>query len=187
MKKPGSFFLVGPMGAGKSTIGRQLARSLHLKFVDSDREIEQKTGVDIPLIFELEGETGFRKREKEVIDELSNRTGIVLATGGGAVLDADNRRHLSSRGYVIYLQTSVDQQLRRIAHDKNRPLLQTSNPRQKLEQLMSFRDPLYREVADWTIETDGCRVREVVQNIIRHIEEKQAAFYPKPHDQNTSR
>ena len=186
MKKPGSFFLVGPMGAGKSTIGRQLARSLHLEFVDSDREIEKKTGVDIPLIFELEGETGFRKREKDIIGELSERTGIVLATGGGAVLDADNRRHLTSRGYVIYLQTSVDQQLRRIAHDRNRPLLQASNPRQKLEELMSFRDPLYREVADWTIETDGCRVRDVVQNILRHIEEYQSAFYPERHDKNAS-
>jgi shikimate kinase len=186
MKKPGSFFLVGPMGAGKSTIGRQLARSLHLKFVDSDREIERKTGADIPLIFELEGETGFRKREKEVINELTNRAGIVLATGGGAVLDADNRRHLSSRGYVIYLHTSVDQQLRRIAHDKTRPLLQNSNPRQKLEDLMSFRDPLYREVANWTIQTDGCRVRDVVQDIIRHIEEKSAGSYPKQHDRNTS-
>ncbi len=187
MKKPGSFFLVGPMGAGKSTIGRQLARSLHLKFVDSDREIEEKTGVDIPLIFELEGESGFRKREKEVIDELSARTGIVLATGGGAVLDADNQRHLCSRGYVIYLHTSVDQQLKRIAHDKNRPLLQTANPRQKLAELMEFRDPLYREIADWTIETDGCRVRDVVQTIIRHIEEKQAPFYPKTHEKDTSR
>ena len=110
----------------------------------------------------------------------------VIAAGGGAVLDADNRRHLSSRGYVIYLQTSVDQQLRRIAHDRNRPLLQTSNPRQKLEELMSFRDPLYREVADWTIETDGCRVRDVVQNILRHIEETQSAFYPERHDKNAS-
>lgn len=187
MKKPGSFFLVGPMGAGKSTIGRQLARSLHLRFVDSDREIEKRTGVDIPLVFELEGETGFRKREKEVIDELSDATGIVLATGGGAVLDADNRRHLASRGYVIYLHTSVDQQLKRIAHDKNRPLLQTGDPRQKLLDLLKFRDPLYRQVADWTIETDGCRVRDVAQSIIQHIEETQAAFYPNSHEKNTSR
>ena len=187
MKKPGSFFLVGPMGAGKSTIGRQLARALSLKFVDSDREIEKRTGVDIPLIFELEGESGFRKREKEVIDELSRRTGIVLATGGGAVLDAANRRHLSSRGYVIYLHTSVDQQLKRIANDKNRPLLQTADPRQKLAELMEFRDPLYREVADWTVETDGCRIREAVQNILRHIEEKQTGFYSKTHEQDSSR
>ena len=171
MKKPGSFFLVGPMGAGKSTIGRQLARSLHLTFLDSDREIEKRTGVDIPLIFELEGESGFRRREKDVIDTLSARPGIVLATGGGAVLDADNRRHLSSRGYVIYLHTSVEQQLKRIAHDKNRPLLQTADPRQRLVELMEFRDPLYREVADWTIETDGCRVRDVAQKIIQDSEQ----------------
>ncbi len=168
---PGSFFLVGPMGAGKSTIGRQLARALGIKFIDSDREIEARTGVDIPLIFELEGESGFRKREQEVIDELSAMPGIILATGGGAVLDARNRRNLASRGTVIYLQTSVDQQLQRTAHDRNRPLLQTDNPREKLQQLLDERDPLYREIADLVIETDGCKVREVVQKITRYIEE----------------
>ena len=186
MRKPGSVFLVGPMGAGKSTIGRQLARSLRLQFVDSDREIEKRTGVDIPLIFELEGESGFRKREKEVIDELSARSGVVLATGGGAVLDRCNRAYLSSRGYVIYLHTSVEQQLKRVAHDRNRPLLQTPDPEQKLVELMELRDPLYREVADWTIETDGCRARDVVQKIICHIERTQTPFYSRPHDTSTS-
>ncbi len=171
MKKPGSFFLVGPMGAGKSTIGRQLARLLNLRFLDSDREIEKRTGADIPLIFELEGETGFRKREQEVIEELSARPGIVLATGGGAILDDSNRRNLCSRGYVIYLRTSVEQQLQRTAHDRNRPLLQTKNPEQKLRDLLATRDPLYHDIADWTVDTDGCRAREVVQNIIQHIEE----------------
>jgi len=171
MKKPGSFFLVGPMGAGKSTIGRQLARSLNLEFHDSDREIEQRTGVDIPLIFELEGETGFRKRESEMIDELTQRSQLVLATGGGAVLDAENRRHLASRGCVIYLRTSIHQQLQRTAHDRNRPLLQTENPERKLEDLMQVRDPLYREIADWVIDTDGCRVRDVVQQILDRIEQ----------------
>jgi shikimate kinase len=171
MKKPGSFFLVGPMGSGKSTIGRQLARALHLKFLDSDREIEKRTGVDIPLIFELEGETGFRKRECELIDELTAKPGIVLATGGGAILDAANRKHLSSRGHVIYLHTGVEQQLKRTEHDRNRPLLQTDDPRRKLQELMDIRDPLYRETADWIVDTDGCRVRDVVQNIARHIEE----------------
>jgi len=171
MKMPGSFFLVGPMGAGKSTIGRQLARALGLKFIDSDREIEAKTGVDIPLIFELEGESGFRKREQEVIDELSAMPDIVLATGGGAVLDPQNRRNLASRGSVIYLQTSVDQQLKRTAHDHNRPLLQTENPRGKLEKLLTERDPLYREIADIVIETDGCKVRDVVQKITHFVEE----------------
>jgi shikimate kinase len=166
----GSFFLVGPMGAGKSTIGRQLARCLKLKFVDSDREIELRTGVDIPLIFELEGESGFRKRERKVIDELTTKPGMMLATGGGAVIDKLNRQHLAARGRVIYLHTSVEQQLQRTAHDRNRPLLQTANPKQKLQELMEVRDPLYREIADWVIETDGCRVRDVVQQIIQKIE-----------------
>jgi len=178
MKMPGSFFLVGPMGAGKSTIGRQLARVLNIQFIDSDREIEARTGVDIPLIFELEGESGFRKREQEVIDELSTRSGIVLATGGGAVLDPLNRRNLSSRGNVVYLQTSVNQQLQRTARDRNRPLLQTDNPRKKLEQLLAERDPLYREIADIVIETDGCKVRDVVQKISRFVEESQSPPYP---------
>ena len=167
----GSFFLVGPMGAGKSTIGRQLARCLKLKFIDSDREIEIRTGVDIPLIFELEGESGFRKRERKVIDELTTKSGIMLATGGGAVMDKLNRQHLATRGRVIYLHTSVEQQLQRTAHDRNRPLLQTANPKQKLQELMAVRDPLYREIADWVIETDGCRVRDVVQQIIHKIEQ----------------
>jgi len=167
----GSFFLVGPMGAGKSTIGRQLARCLKLKFVDSDREIELRTGVDIPLIFELEGESGFRKRERKVIDELTTKPGIMLATGGGAVMDKLNRQHLAARGRVIYLHTSIEQQLQRTAHDRNRPLLQTANPKQKLQELMAVRDPLYREIADWVIETDGCRVRDVVQQIIHKIEQ----------------
>ena len=170
MIHPGSFFLVGPMGAGKSTIGRQLARALGLEFIDSDREIEIRTGVDIPLIFELEGETGFRRREHQVIELLTARKGIVLATGGGAVLDPENRKCLAARGKVIYLQTSVEQQLQRTAHDRSRPLLQTENPRQTLEALMATRDPLYREIADWVIETDGCRVRDVVQEIVRRAE-----------------
>ncbi|TCK17013.1 shikimate kinase [Thiogranum longum] len=178
MKMSGSFFLVGPMGAGKSTIGRKLARTLNLQFIDSDREIEARTGVDIPLIFELEGESGFRKREQEAIDELSAKPGIVLATGGGAVLDAQNRKHLASRGNVIYLQTSVDQQLQRTAHDRNRPLLQTDNPREKLEQLLAERDPLYREIADFVIETDGCKVRDVVQKITHFVEENRSPPYP---------
>lgn len=167
----GSFFLVGPMGAGKSTIGRQLARCLKLKFIDSDREIEIRTGVDIPLIFELEGESGFRKRERKVIDELTAMPGTILATGGGVVMDKLNRQHLASRGRVIYLHTSVDQQLQRTAHDRNRPLLQTANPKQRLEELTEIRDPLYREIADWVIETDGCRVRDVVQQIVQKIDQ----------------
>ena len=167
MNIPGSLFLVGPMGAGKSTIGRQLSIRLNMDFHDSDHEIEARTGVDIPLIFELEGEAGFRKRERIVIDELTRLPGIVLATGGGAVLDPANRRHLSSRGRVIYLHASVNQQLRRTRRDRNRPLLQTGDPRARLEELMAVRDPLYREIADTVIETDGRRVREVVRQIIQ--------------------
>ena len=170
MNNPGSFFLVGPMGAGKSTIGRQLARGLKLQFIDSDKEIETRTGVDIPLIFELEGEKGFRKRERAAIKELTARSGIVLATGGGAVLDPDNRRFLVSRGTVIYLHASVEQQLKRTEHDRNRPLLQTADPGAKLAELMERRDPLYREIANWIIETDGCRVRDVVAQIMERIE-----------------
>jgi shikimate kinase len=169
MKMPGSLFLTGPMGAGKSTIGRQLAKQLSLPFHDSDHEIESRTGVDIPLIFELEGEAGFRKREATVIDELTRLPNIVLATGGGAVLDPASREHLKTRGQVIYLHTSVDHQLKRTRKDRNRPLLQTDNPRKKLEELMSVRDPLYREIAGIVIDTDGMRVRDVVKIIIQKL------------------
>jgi len=170
MKMPGSFFLTGPMGAGKSTIGRQLAKQLSMSFHDSDHEIEQRTGVDIPLIFELEGEAGFRKREAEVIDTLTRLPGIVLATGGGAILDPENRTRLASRGKVIYLHTSVDQQLSRTRHDRNRPLLQTPDPRTTLEELLAIRDPLYRDVADLVIETDGMHVRDVVRKIVKLLQ-----------------
>jgi len=170
MNTPGSLFLTGPMGAGKSTIGRQLAKQLGLPFHDSDHEIESRTGVDIPLIFELEGEAGFRKREAVVIDELTRLPNIVLATGGGAVLDPANREHLQKRGRVIYLHASVNQQLKRTQKDRNRPLLQTENPRARLEELMSVRDPLYREIASLVIETDGMRVRDVVKIIMQQLE-----------------
>ena len=172
MKMSGSFFLIGPMGAGKSTIGRQLSRSLGLEFIDSDRDIEKRTGVDIPLIFDLEGEHGFRKREQDVISELTSRPSIILATGGGVILDPANRQQLASRGTVIYLKTSVDQQLKRTAHDRNRPLLQTDNPRQKLEDLLQVRGPLYLETADWVIDTDGRRARDVVKQILQKIQHK---------------
>jgi len=170
MNTPGSLFLTGPMGAGKSTIGRQLAKQLGLPFLDSDHEIESRTGVDIPLIFELEGESGFRKREAAVVDELTRLPNILLATGGGAVLDPANREHLKTRGRVIYLHASVNQQLKRTRKDRHRPLLQTDNPRATLEDLMTVRDPLYREIADLVIETDGMRVRDVVNKIMRRLE-----------------
>ena len=169
MKTPGSLFLTGPMGAGKSTIGQQLSKQLGMVFQDSDHEIEARTGVDIPLIFELEGESGFRKRESVVIDELTQLPGIVLATGGGSILDPANREYLSSRGRVIYLRASVDQQLKRTRMDRNRPLLQTEDPRARLEALMAVRDPLYLEIASIVIETDGTRVRDVVKKILEML------------------
>lgn len=160
-----NLFLVGPMGAGKSAVGRQLARLLHLEFLDSDAEIEARTGVDIPFIFEKEGESGFRKREVKVIDELSQRDGIVLATGGGAIVDPDNRSRLGARGYVVYLYTSVEQQLSRTQRGRERPLLGQGDPREVLEALLSVRDPLYREVADLVVNTDGRRVQTVAREI----------------------
>ncbi|MGB5258997.1 MAG: shikimate kinase AroK, partial [Gammaproteobacteria bacterium] len=165
MNTPGSLFLTGPMGAGKSTIGRQLSKQLKRPFYDSDHEIEDRTGVDIPLIFELEGEAGFRKREAAIIDELTQLPDIILATGGGAILDPVTRQHLSERGTVIYLHTSVDQQLSRTWRDRNRPLLQTNDPRSRLAELMNEREPLYREIADLVIATDGKRVQDVVKQI----------------------
>jgi shikimate kinase len=169
MKAVGNLYLVGPMGAGKSTVGRKLAQSLHLTFYDSDREIERRTGAAIPLIFELEGEAGFRAREGRMIERLVQLDGVVLATGGGAVLDADNRSRLAAGGTVIYLHASVNQQLARTSRDQNRPLLQTENPRARLEQLLAARDPLYREIADLVVETDGRSVHSVVQEILRRL------------------
>jgi len=157
------------MGAGKSAVGRQLARLLHLEFVDSDEEIESRTGVDIPFIFEKEGEDGFRKREAKVIEDLSQKDGIVLATGGGAVMDPNNRNHLGARGFVIYLHTSVDQQLARTRKGRDRPLLANDDPRTVLEALMATRDPLYREIADLTVETDGRKVRAVANEILERL------------------
>lgn len=166
-----NLFLIGPMGAGKSAVGRQLARLTHLDFVDSDEEIEKRTGVDIPFIFEKEGEEGFRRREAKLIDELSQRQGIVLATGGGVVLDPSNRSHLGARGYVIYLHTTVRQQLERTKNARNRPLLEEGDREQVLQALMEERDPLYREIADLVIETDGRRVRAVALDIRRTLDE----------------
>ncbi len=162
-----SLFLVGPMGAGKSTIGRRLAQRLGLDFCDVDRVLEERTGVDIPLIFELEGEEGFRAREKALLDELTRVPGVVLATGGGAVLDPENRAWLQSRGIVVFLRTSVQEQLRRLAHDRHRPLLQTPDRQARLEGLRAIRDPLYRQIADIVIETDSKRVHRVAQQIAR--------------------
>lgn len=169
MKHPRNIFLIGPMGAGKSAVGRYLARTLHLSFVDSDDEIESRTGVDIAFIFEKEGEQGFRKREAAVIDGLSKIDGVVLATGGGAVVDPENRSRLGGRGYVVYLYTSVDEQVSRTQRGRKRPMLENDNPRGTLEELLAKRDPLYREIADLIVETDGRKVKSVANEIIEQI------------------
>ena len=169
MGVPNNLFLIGPMGAGKSAVGRQLARMLHKSFVDSDDEVESRTGVDIPFIFEKEGEDGFRKREAKVIDDLSQQQGLVLATGGGAVMDDKTRSTLGARGYVVYLQTSVDQQLERTRRGRERPLLENGDPRATLEALMAIRDPLYREIADLVVDTDGRRVNAVAKEIFEAL------------------
>ncbi len=169
MKNPKNVFLIGPMGAGKSAVGRHLARSLHLAFVDSDDEIESRTGVDIPYIFEKEGEAGFRVREKKVIDDLSRMDGIVLATGGGAIVDADSRARLGARGFVVYLKTGIEQQLTRTRRGRERPLLDNEDPRGTLELLMRVREPLYAEIADLTVDTDGRKVHAVATQILDTI------------------
>lgn len=158
------------MGAGKSTIGRQLSTVLKKEFKDSDHEIIARTGASIPLIFEIEGEEGFRKREAAMIDELTQLDDIVLATGGGAVLREENRARLMERGVVIYLYASLDQLFERTSRDRNRPLLQTDDPRGKLEHLMTERDPLYREVADMVVHTDDRSIKSVVKEILVRLE-----------------
>jgi shikimate kinase len=169
MKNPKKIFLIGPMGAGKSAVGKQLARSLHLGFVDSDDEVEARTGVDISFIFEKEGEEGFRRRESAAIADLTRRDDIILATGGGAVMLPENRNHLGARGYVVYLYTSVDQQVDRTNRGRERPLLDGGDPRQVLEDLLAVRDPLYREIADLVVDTDGRKVKSVADEIMEAI------------------
>ncbi len=160
-----SIFLVGPMGSGKSAVGRRLAKNLGWEFVDSDDVIEARSGVDIPYIFEREGEAGFRRRERAVIDELSRREQIVLATGGGSAQDPESRARLGERGAVVYLHTTVEQQLRRIRRGRARPMLADGEPREILERLMAARDPQYREIADVVVETDGRKVHAVAREV----------------------
>ena len=169
MRHPQNLFLIGPMGAGKSAVGRQLARMLHLNFMDSDDEIESRTGVDISFIFEKEGEEGFRKREAKVIDDLSKIEGLVLATGGGAVVDPQNRSNLGARGFVIYLYTTVEQQLVRTQKGRDRPMLENGDRKQILEDLMTERDEMYREIADLIVETDGRKVKAVANEILERL------------------
>ncbi len=153
MKVPGNIFLIGPMGAGKSTIGRHLAELLNKDFHDSDQEIERRTGVSITLIFDIEGEAGFRKREAAILDELTRLDNIVLATGGGVVLAEENRARLRRRGVVVYLAADIDTLVQRTRHDRNRPLLQSGDRRQRLHEVVQEREPLYRQEADLVVTT----------------------------------
>ena len=170
MDTPANIFLIGPMGAGKSTIGRRLASVLDKEFVDADHALEQRTGVDIPLIFELEGEAGFRKRESELLARLVMRENVVLATGGGVVLSARNRANLAEHGFVIYLDAPIDLLVARVARDRHRPLMQTSDPKATMQELMRIRDPLYRESADMVVRSTHRSSRFVVREILQRIE-----------------
>ena len=165
MKTSSNVFLVGPMGAGKSTIGRLLASDLRLEFKDTDKEIEDRSGVDIPWIFDMEGEEGFRNRESAMLAELVVLNKILLATGGGVILKPENRRMLASNGRVVYLRASINEQVRRTSRDKKRPLLQKDDPRQVLTDLMAEREPLYLEVADYVVETDRRSPKSVADEL----------------------
>ncbi len=163
--------LVGMMGAGKTTIGRRLAARLGRRFVDADRALEERCGVPIATIFELEGEDGFRRRERAMLDELVALPNVVLATGGGAVLDEENRRRIRERGWVVYLKAAAPDLWQRLRRDRSRPLLQTANPRERIAQLLAQREPLYESVAHWTVTSVHQPVDELVEHIIDALPE----------------
>ncbi|BAJ03978.1 shikimate kinase AroK [Shewanella violacea] len=169
MAEKRNIFLVGPMGAGKSTIGRHLAQMLHLEFHDSDHEIEKRTGADIAWVFDVEGEEGFRVRETQVVADLTEKQGIVLATGGGSIQSKEIRNNLSARGIVVYLETTIDKQVARTQRDKRRPLLQVDDPREVLESLAAARNPLYEEIADVIVKTDEQSAKVVANQIIEQL------------------
>ncbi len=171
MQNPINIFLIGPMGVGKSTIGRQLAVLMRMEFEDTDHEIQRRTGVDIPTVFDFEGEDGFRRRERAVVADLTKSSGLVLATGGGVILDQDNRRCLSGRGVVVYLSCSPQQQYRRTKQDRNRPLLQTEDPMARLQELMEQREPLYLELADLVVSTENRNAGVVAREIVQRLRE----------------
>src|SRR4249919_617862 len=161
---------VGPMGAGKTSIGKRLAQQLGLAFVDADHRLEEITGAPVPLIFECEGEAGFRARESALITELCAGNGQLIATGGGAVLSADNRRCLREHGYVVYLQVGIDQQLQRLARDRSRPLLASGDKQEKLRALAQVREPLYREVADMVFDSNGLSLAHAADRLHALVE-----------------
>jgi shikimate kinase len=165
-------YLVGLMGAGKTTVGRLLARKLKLRFIDADHEIEARCGVKIPLIFEIEGEAGFRAREAQVIAELTALQGVVIATGGGAVLAASSRKHLSKGGVVVYLRAQPEDLYERVRHDRNRPMLATADPLGRMKQLYAERDPLYREIADIVLDTGTQSVQTLARRLLGKLEEQ---------------
>ena len=165
-----NIILVGPMGVGKTTIGSHLARKLKYDFVDSDTEIEKRTGASISLIFDIEGEEGFRKREAQMIGELTERRHIVLSTGGGSVLDETSRQNIRSRGFVVYLKASVDILYERLKKSRNRPLMETEDKQKVIEDLLAEREPLYLAVADVTIATDGRSAQDVAREIFKQHE-----------------
>lgn len=165
-------YLIGPTGSGKTAVGRQLARDTGLKFLDSDHEIENRTGVEISYIFEKEGEAGFRERESDMIEELSSLTGAVIATGGGAILAKKNRERLAASGIVVYLKTGVTEQLRRTSRSRKRPLLNNKNPRKVLEEMAAVRGPLYEEIADVSLDTSSQRVRSVARKLKELLEQR---------------
>jgi shikimate kinase len=170
-----SVFLIGMMGAGKSTVGRLLAQQLNYLFVDADRELEARSGVPIPTIFEIEGEAGFRRREIGLLDELTQRESIVLATGGGAILDADMTLLMRQRGLVIYLRASADEIFRRTRQDRSRPLLQTADPRARIDQLLSEREPLYEKAAHLVFQSAASNPRRLVSRLLEHPQLKAIA------------
>ena len=174
MDVPENVFLVGFMGSGKSTVGQQLAGEIGKRFIDCDRVLEERTGVDIPYIFDLEGEDGFRRREAAVLRDLAARRGIVLATGGGVVGDPENRRVLSANGFVVYLHAPAELLYQRTSRDRNRPMLHADDPRGRIDALLAVREPLYREVAELIIETGRRGSRRVVQDIVRALSDRRA-------------
>ncbi|MGP1939374.1 MAG: shikimate kinase AroK [Arsenophonus sp. ET-DL9-MAG3] len=166
-----NIFLIGPMGAGKSTIGRQLAQQLNMEFFDSDQEIERRTGADISWIFDLEGEKGFREREEKIINELTKKQGIILATGGGSIKSKETRNQLSARGIVVFLETTIEKQIIRTQRDKKRSLLRINQPlRDVLEKLAYERNPLYKEITDISIYTDNQSTKAIVNQIIHLLD-----------------